>query len=84
MKYLHGSVFTATAALIPILAQSPEPDGNSDPLISKGSDMAIYIGIAILIVAAAFAVRSLNYRVEYAILFALFLAGILITVILFI
>ena len=84
MKYFNSSAPTTAAALIPILAQSPEPDGRPDPLISRGSDVAIYIGIAILIIAAAFAVRSLNYRVEYAIFFALFLAGILIAVILFI
>ncbi len=84
MKYLNGSALSLAATLTPILAQSSEPNNRPDPLISRGSNIAIYIGILILIVAATFAVRSLNYRVEYAILFALFLAGLLIAVILFI
>jgi len=79
---LPASTLPTTEALLLTLAQSPEPDGRSDPLISQGTDIAIYIGIAILIIAIAFVIKSLNYRVEYAIFFALALAGVLIAVIL--
>ena len=63
-----------------VFAQARSPADSSDPLISRGSDLAIYIGIGVLIVAAGFALRSLSPRFERAIVFAFALAVVLVMV----
>lgn len=63
-----------------VFAQAQSSADSSDPLISRGSDLAIYIGLGVLIVAAGFALRSLSPRFERAIVFAFVLAVILVLV----
>lgn len=56
--------------------QSPLPP-QSDSLVDKAGENAIYIGLFLLIVMISFAIGIFNRRVEYAILFSLVLAGML-------
>ncbi|MGB3655940.1 MAG: hypothetical protein WBA41_32655 [Rivularia sp. (in: cyanobacteria)] len=56
--------------------QSPLPS-QSDSLIDKAGENAIYIGLGLFIVMVSIAIGILNRRVEYAILFSLVLAGML-------
>ncbi len=64
--------------LVPLsqIAQTQSPE-QSDPLISQGSDMAIYIGLFLLVAAASLAIGAVNRKIEYALLFAFTLAIIM-------
>lgn len=46
------------------------PANSSDPLISRESNVAIYIGLALLILAVGFAIKNVSYRLERVLLFA--------------
>ena len=56
--------------------QTPIPS-QSDSLVDKAGENAIYIGLCLLIIMVSVAIGILNRRVEYAILFSLVLAGML-------
>lgn len=58
--------------------QSENLPPQSDSLIDKAGENAIYIGLCLLIVMVSVAIGILNRRVEYAVLFSLVLAGMLI------
>ena len=49
----------------------------SDSLIDKAGENAIHIGLFLLLVMISFAIGIINRRVEYAIIFSLVLAGML-------
>jgi hypothetical protein len=61
------------------ITESPSPGKNQDPLIAHGLQKEQYIGIIGLAIALVAAVGVLSRRVEYAIIFAIFLSAILIT-----
>ena len=72
----YGSIAGATALLR--LAQAEVPK-NNDPLISRGSDIAIHIGFSLLL-GLIFAIKSLNSKLERVLIFAFGLSVILIVV----
>lgn len=57
--------------------QSENLPPQSDSLIDKTGENVIYIGLFFLIVMVSFAIGIINRKVEYAILFSLVLAGML-------
>ena len=61
-------------------AQTPAPVDPSDPLISRENDLAIYIGLGLLVLALGFLLKSLSVRFERVILFSFTLTVILIVV----
>ena len=56
--------------------QSPLPS-QSDSLVDKAGENIIYVGLCLLIVMVSIAIGILNRRLEYAVLFSLVLAGML-------
>ncbi|MBD2451028.1 hypothetical protein H6G76_28650 [Nostoc sp. FACHB-152] len=60
------------------------PGTNKDPLIAHGLQKGQYIGIFGLAIAIIAAVGFFSRRVEYAIIFAIALSGLIITFLLFI
>ncbi|MBD2434169.1 MULTISPECIES: hypothetical protein [Fischerella] len=65
--------------LAPQILETPLPNNQQqDPLIAKGLQKEQYIGIFSLAIAIIAAVGIISRRVEYAILFAIFLSLILI------
>ncbi|MGB3292812.1 MAG: hypothetical protein WBB01_07500 [Phormidesmis sp.] len=69
----YGS-FVATSGLIQIAQMPGSP---SDPLINRGSDIAIYAGLALLAVALTFAIGIFNAKLEHLLIAAFSLCGIL-------
>lgn len=64
----------------PILSQSytPSEKETQDTLIARQLQIEVYILAAILLVTIIFVIGLINRKVEEALLFALFLSGILI------
>ncbi|WP_315791024.1 hypothetical protein [Fischerella sp. JS2] len=63
------------------IIETPQQNGQQqDPLIAKGLQKEQYIGIFSLAIAMIAAVGIISRRVEYAILFAIFLSLILIAI----
>ena len=59
---------------LPLPSESPEisnPVEQTDPLLDRQGETAIYIGIVLLIIATAASVGILSRRIEHAILTAL-------------
>ena len=61
------------------IQETPVPGNNQDPLIAQRLQKEQYIGIIGLAIALVAAVGFFSRRVEYAIMFAIFLSAILIT-----
>ncbi|MBV6622550.1 MAG: hypothetical protein KI793_06300 [Rivularia sp. (in: Bacteria)] len=57
--------------------QSENLPPQSDPLIDKSGEYAIYIGVFLLFVLIIFAIGIFNRRFDYAIIISLILAAIL-------
>ncbi|MGD1909353.1 MAG: hypothetical protein ACFB2X_00380 [Rivularia sp. (in: cyanobacteria)] len=57
--------------------QSENLPSQSDSLIDKSGEYTIYIGVSFLFVLIIFAIGFFNRRVDYAIIFSLVLAAIL-------
>ena len=74
----HGSLAAATALIQ--IAQSQVPNDTSDPLINRDANVAIYIGLAVLAVAIAFAIKGLNTKLERALVFAFILSIVLVLI----
>lgn len=68
------------------VAQTPVPPSaiNQDPLVSQGGEHAIYMGLALLVIAVSLILGKIFQRLEIAILFALTLAVVLILFIWFV
>lgn len=79
MKFIPYGGLALSTALIEI-AQTTVPEDPTDPLINRGEDKAIYIGIVLLVLAIAFAVKSLSTKVEHILLFAFGLSLLLVLV----
>lgn len=79
MKLIRYSALALSAILIEV-AQAAPPQDADDPLISRGSDIAIYISIAFLIIGVGFALKSLSPKFESALVFAVVLAAVMIAV----
>ncbi|MEH1874621.1 hypothetical protein [Nostoc sp.] len=60
------------------IQETPAPGSNQDPLIARGLQKEQYIGIIGLAIALVAAVGFFSRRVEYAIMFAIFLSALLI------
>jgi len=69
-----------TTPLAAIAQTDPLPEDPSDPLISHGGDMAIYIGVALLVLSLGFAIKSLAPKLEHVLIFAFVLSLITILV----
>ena len=65
---------------IPTLVQAVD-EVAEDPLIDQGSEDAIYIGIALLVIVLTIALGGFSGRLKSAVLLALFLSGVLIAII---
>ena len=65
-----------------LTAQSsvPQDDVTQDPLIDRKSDLAIYIGVALLVTVVAIALRAVSKRFEHLVMFGLALSLILILI----
>ncbi len=79
MKLTRYGSLSVSTALIEIAQTSP-PNDPTDPLISRGGDLAIYSGLALLVLAIAFAIKSLSTKIERILIFAFGLTIILIVV----
>lgn len=79
MKLLQHGSLAVLAAIMPV-AQTQVPEDPSDPLISHGSDLAIYIGLALLVLAIAFAIKSFSSKLEHVLVFAFGLSIMLVLV----
>lgn len=66
------------------IQETPPPNINQDPLIARNLQKGQYVGIIGLAIALIAAVGFFSRRVEYAIVFAIALSGILIAFFLFI
>jgi len=66
------------------IQETPPPNINQDPLIARNLEKGQYVGIIGLAIALIAAVGLFSRRVEYAIVFAIALSGILIAFFLFI
>ncbi|WP_413172351.1 hypothetical protein [Anabaena azotica] len=66
------------------IQETPIPGKNQDPLIARNLQKEQYVGIIGLAITLVAAVGFFSRRVEYAIVFALFLSAILIAFFLFI
>lgn len=60
--------------------QPPLPTDPSDPLISGRSNIAIHIGLVLLVFAVGFALKSLSSKLERVLLFAFTLAIVFVIV----
>lgn len=65
---------------IPTLVQAVD-EVAEDPLIDQGSEDAIYIGIALLVIVLTIALGGFSGRLKSAVLLALLLSGVLIAII---
>lgn len=74
MKLLYPLLFADAPLTDPEGLSRPAPSVQSDPLIDKGGEITIYIGLAVLIIAAAAVVGAFSRRVEHAIVTALVLS----------
>ncbi|MGB3574051.1 MAG: hypothetical protein WA783_13720 [Phormidesmis sp.] len=82
MKLIKYGSRTVVAALATVLASTLAPalkaiaqteqlpEDPTDPLISHGSDLAIYSGLALLALALVFAIKSFNSKLERVLIFA--------------
>lgn len=89
MKLAQYGSLAAAAALIQTaqfqtaqfqISQSQAPNATTDPLINRDANLAIYIGLAVLAVAIAFAIRGLNTKLEKALVFAFILSIVLVLI----
>lgn len=67
-----------------LIQETPIFSKNQDPLIARNLQKEQYVGIMGLAIALVAAVGLLSRRIEYAIVFALFLSAILIAFFLFV
>lgn len=77
------SVLAQSAWVQKVLAQAAQTQASadsSDPLISRGSNLAIYAGLVLLIIALGFAVKNLSYRLERVLVFAFALTVIFLAI----
>ena len=65
------------STIISFILTSAAPTQN-DPLINRGEEKVVYIGILLMAIALVFIVWKLSPRVEHTILFALTLSIVLI------
>ncbi|HEY9663731.1 MAG TPA: hypothetical protein V6C65_35225 [Allocoleopsis sp.] len=67
-------------------AQTSVPSSaiNQDPLVSQGGENAIYLGLALIVIAVSLILGKIFQKLEIAILFALTLAAVLILFIWFV
>ncbi len=78
LTMLVQTVLTRTA--IAQAEQPPLPTDPSDPLISRGGNIAIHIGLVLLALAVGFALKSLSSKLERVLLLAFTMAVIFIVV----
>lgn len=64
------------ASYIAQIQQSPIPSSN--PLINRGGEDSIYIGVGLLLIAAILAIGFISRRIEYAIVFSVLLSILII------
>ena len=67
--FAEYGVLAVATALIQI-AQAQSDDQVSDPLISRGGNIAIYVGLVCLVLVIAFAIKSFNTKVEHTLILA--------------
>ncbi|MDF5710145.1 MAG: hypothetical protein PUP90_21370 [Nostoc sp. S4] len=66
------------------IQETPPPGTNRDPLIAHSLQKEQYVGIIGLAIALVAAVGFFSRRVEYAIVFAIILSGIMIAFFIFV
>lgn len=71
-------LFQRHLPLFALQAVRAQSNSQSDPLISKGGDIALYVGLFLLIIAIGCVIGIISRRLEYALLFALTLSAVFI------